>query len=383
MMLKSAIPNWWIYRSSVRQQRPPGAFHRQIGIYKVDRLGDFVLALGAIAVLLEAFGPRNCVLIVSPFAVELARREFPFVDIQAIPMGDSRLWLTRRALRSVAGLDLFRFGVGTLICLRHFRSLRDEVLLASIPAETVWAAENSWLAGNPGELAHSRWAPDRLIRVPRNTSLEQCYELRWHRELLSGVLGTKILESDVVPKLVCEPDSTKVCSIGVVPFASARFRDLLEGAVCEAACLATARGYRLHLLAPPRDEERYFALGARLAQLGFACVEVLVCHTLAELLRALASSEVLLAAETGPAHLATAMDKPVVGVIGGGHFGWFAPWIRSGRQQWVAERLDCFGCDWRCKYNEPRCIEGIPIRKIGDALKCALNNGDRYLQPRL
>ena len=51
-----------------------GAVHQRYRavILKVDRIGDFALALGAIRTALRAYGEGECLLLVSPLAEELA-----------------------------------------------------------------------------------------------------------------------------------------------------------------------------------------------------------------------------------------------------------------------------------------------------------------------
>src|SRR5438552_3873027 len=75
----------------------------RVAIVKLDRLGDFVLALGAIKLLVRHFGPERCVLIVSSAAAALAQREFPDVERMILPasQGHGRAliaaWRHRRA----------------------------------------------------------------------------------------------------------------------------------------------------------------------------------------------------------------------------------------------------------------------------------------------
>ncbi len=55
----NAPAKWLLYRWLSRRRRVSGRPLRPVGIYKADRLGDFVLALGAIAGLSSARGLRT------------------------------------------------------------------------------------------------------------------------------------------------------------------------------------------------------------------------------------------------------------------------------------------------------------------------------------
>ncbi len=72
-------------------------------------------------------------------------------------------------------------------------------------------------------------------------------------------------------------------------------------------------------------------------------------------------------AETGLAHIACAVGTPNVILLGGGHFGRFMPY--SGLTSIVSLPLECFGCNWKCKYGSINCIKDIDYNLIYHALK--------------
>ncbi len=80
---------------------------------------------------------------------------------------------------------------------------------------------------------------------------------------------------------------------------------------------------------------------------------------------------VAVGAETGLAHLACAVGIPNVIVIGGGHFGRFMPY--SNLTSLIVNPMDCFGCNWYCKFNEARCIKNISAELIGLTLFETIN----------
>jgi GT2 family glycosyltransferase/ADP-heptose:LPS heptosyltransferase/glycosyltransferase involved in cell wall biosynthesis/SAM-dependent methyltransferase len=75
-------------------------------------------------------------------------------------------------------------------------------------------------------------------------------------------------------------------------------------------------------------------------------------------------------AETGTAHMACAVGTPHVVVIGGGHFGRFMPY--SPLTHLVCLPLECFGCNWRCRYPKPLCIWGVDPAVLEQAVGAAL-----------
>jgi ADP-heptose:LPS heptosyltransferase/polysaccharide pyruvyl transferase WcaK-like protein len=61
--------------------------------------------------------------------------------------------------------------------------------------------------------------------------------------------------------------------------------------------------------------------------------------------------------DTGAAHIAAALKVSHVVLVGGGHFGRFLPY--SPVSSVVALPLNCFGCNWRCKYSRHHCMTDI------------------------
>lgn len=88
--------------------------------------------------------------------------------------------------------------------------------------------------------------------------------------------------------------------------------------------------------------------------------------------------------ETGLAHIACAVGIPNLILIGGGHFGRFMPYSRL--TSVVVLPLDCFGCNWQCKYGTTTCIKDIEHKVISSALNSMMkgekNKTTVYLQQR-
>jgi ADP-heptose:LPS heptosyltransferase len=60
--------------------------------------------------------------------------------------------------------------------------------------------------------------------------------------------------------------------------------------------------------------------------------------------------------ETATLHLAVMLRRPVIGIVGGGHFGRFFPWGNPATVRAAYQQMDCFGCNWRCIFDTVRCL---------------------------
>ena len=77
--------------------------------------------------------------------------------------------------------------------------------------------------------------------------------------------------------------------------------------------------------------------------------------------------EFLTGVESAPCHIATAIGVPSVVLTGGGHFGRFVPY--SNLQTLVNKEMDCYGCNWQCKYERVYCMEEIRVEEVVSAVE--------------
>ena len=88
-------------------------------------------------------------------------------------------------------------------------------------------------------------------------------------------------------------------------------------------------------------------------------------------------------AETGLAHIACAVETPNLILLGGGHFGRFMPYSKL--TSVVAIPLECFGCNWQCKYGTTTCIKDVDYKIISAAFNNMMEEKHYkttvYLQP--
>jgi len=98
--------------------------------------------------------------------------------------------------------------------------------------------------------------------------------------------------------------------------------------------------------------------------------------SLPQLVELIGSAALIIANETSAIHIAAASQTKAVCILGGGHFGRFAPYpehIQS-RLVYVYEKMECYHCNWNCKYqtgeNEPYpCISNVGLEKVWQAVR--------------
>jgi ADP-heptose:LPS heptosyltransferase len=364
--VRTALISSWLLR---KRHRPRGSPQWMLGVYKADRLGDFVLALGAIRRLVESVGPDRSVLVITQTAAELAAREFPETDLVIVDPFRSGAGAAAAELWRRRGEGLFARGVRDLVCLRHHRLPAESVICGGIPAAMSWGVENSELPGAAARLATMHL--DRIVE-PIPEAPEECLELARHRAVVGAFLGRCLEPSEIAPVLLPGWEGGG-SAVAVSPFGTDPIRDIPKALLAEVGRhLCRSHGLRLQLLCPAGQESRFAALAAWLIDQDAEGVRVVVCNTIEELRNALLRSRLVLSAETGTAHMATALNAPLVAFLGGGHIGWFAPWSHCARQQWVTHSVSCQGCLWRCSQSKPICLTDIAKGRACDAIDAAL-----------
>jgi len=84
--------------------------------------------------------------------------------------------------------------------------------------------------------------------------------------------------------------------------------------------------------------------------------------------------DLVVSQETATLHIATALGKPTLGIVGGGHYGRFYPWGNPALSKVANKQMDCYGCNWHCKYETIRCIQEIQPSEAGQTLQALLSD---------
>jgi ADP-heptose:LPS heptosyltransferase len=350
---------------------------KRLAIFKPDGIGDFVLSSGAIRELIAKVEPDKVTLIVSFEVYELAVECFPEIEILPIAPGHSgyRDKISRLPqLRSVTSVNCY----DEVVCLRHYRTLYDNIILQALHATRVILLSNQSVAGKrskltptPGNFCYVQPEFDALPADDESIPREWCF----HAAVLSVSLGRSVFPESLCPNWRVRrmnpgapPPFMLIC-----PLAGRSIRGLPLPHVQAAARRACADGLAKFVVTGTRGQSAQLTQYAEAlrADLHSCVVEVAHPPTLPALVRLVANAALILTAETSTAHIATALDKTALIIIGGGHYGWFAPWRRSEKQVWLTNKLPCFDCNWRCSYPEPICITGVTAAQVEAALPVA------------
>lgn len=366
-LLKARAIAYWLpvamMKVLVHPRRP--VFYR-LAILKLDKIGDSLLALGAVRKLLSFFREDEVVLIVSSMAAPLYRMEFPAAKLLLMPAFCERFWpdFLTRIVRYAYSLRAIK--AEHLVCLRHQHSDYLHAIAMMINAKRCHASR--W-EGNM-ERTSLPFPRCPIIAYP-DKSADTCLELEAHRRVVESVLAAGVEIADMIPKLpnikVVVGEALLVCPVTGDPIRQYP-ADLLAESI--QVFLQQWPNTPVQFCLPPGSDQKRWQIA--LESRGISGVEWLIPKDLESLINVVAQAGLVLAPDSAPSHIATILDKPGVFILGGGHYGMFAPWGRSGRQRWLNHATDCYQCRWICTHPEPYCITHIAPADIARSLSAVM-----------
>jgi len=353
-LAKAAV--WRAFALALHVRRAGSAIsntRRQVDvlIYKVDRLGDWLLAEPTIARIVDAARARGGTVAVwaareSGALIDWRRPEFKVELIAFEPRG--LIAKARRAWALVRLLAVYR--ARTFISLRYASEPAREFVLEHVAADEVHALSWHLVSGPPAEVPH---------------------EIMRHHAILKG-LGLEPADArELLPRMIGRRGAPSP-QVVLAPFSSASIKDWRDGAWCEIVPGLVARGLQVSIWVGSGQVERAEGLARMLAERAGAQNVSVRSGTFGELADAVAEAPLVLTVDTVTAHLAAALDVPMVCLIGGGHYGDFGPWQNSPRQRWVTHELPCFGCNWRCSRARVECLEDIAPARVASEVEAIL-----------
>lgn len=141
-----------------------------------------------------------------------------------------------------------------------------------------------------------------------------------------------------------------------------------------------AYGLRVVVVGGSADRERASGLMEAMPD---EAVDLVGKTSLGELAEVLRGATVVISNDTSTVHIGAAVGVSVVCVLGGGHFGRFAPYeieVPAGNRELpicVSSPMACFVCNWHCQYPRQegeavKCIQDISVEKVWNAVEMVL-----------
>ncbi len=322
---------------------------RSVLLVRLDLIGDFTLWLDSAAAYRQIYPERKLVLCANRLWAELARQQ-PYWD-EVIEVDIARLRADQ-----IYGLKLM-----LSLAWRGFEIAIQPTYSREIVVDRLVRATGAFeRIGQEGDASNLKVTDKRitdtwyttLIPVGASQSMEIQKNAEFVRAL--GALnfrssvgrlnwsrpGTAFFHSDK-PYVVLSPGASWFPKAWPVE----KFAQLAQE-------LYLKQNVRIVLCGAPAD----YALCERVVRATKIPIDNLAGQTsLIQLLEVIAGASLVISNDSGNIHLAAALRRPSVCIVGGGHASRFLPYIVENEQDCVLPRvavhpMECFGCGWQCKY---------------------------------
>lgn len=339
-------------------------------IVRLDGIGDFVLWLDAARTLVSYYHDQGYSVVLlgdqvwANWADEMhLADEVWSLDVHRFVHNLPYRWHWSRRIRkagfSIAIQPTFSFS-------RRFL-LGDSVIRASGAPVRI---------GSEGDIISSqRKQKDGCYTQLIPASATPMMELKRNAEFMRG-FGIKDFKARlpiILPSIGKQPDELPPQPYAVI-FSGAGWdgREWQSAKFAEIGRRLASRGLHVVLAGGKADRERADELIKELQGRVIDWVGKTSLSGFAEVLR---SANVVITNETSALHIGAAVGVPVVSIMGGGHFGRFAPYdveVIDGAQQVplvIVNPMPCFGCNWVCIYprgkHEPvKCIYDVMVENV-------------------
>lgn len=330
-------------------------------VLRLDAIGDFFIWMQSGAVEISRYARQahgRSVLLASSAWAEYAASTGLWDEV----IGVRPAWLMRNPVYRLRFMWRVR-GLGTklLIQPRSARVFLQEDCIARV-ASTAHRIGNSgtYLNTTPRLMKLGDRFYDRLIDVNRQRDK---HEMTRNEEFVFGLTGGNSTRFDFSAPSGEPSDRSIVVVLGAGQAGRVWPLEKLAQLLKQVRCKYPLT--RIVVLGTSSDRKA----AERLRGLSGIDMEDQVGATgLGEYVAAIAAAKLVICNDTSAYHIAMAFGRRVLCFLGGGHFGWFAPYPPSYSSNAIvlSATMDCFWCNWECKYPREaggafRCVASIPV----------------------
>jgi len=101
-------------------------------------------------------------------------------------------------------------------------------------------------------------------------------------------------------------------------------------------------------------------------------IKIITGMKLSQISAVIGKCRIFIGNDSGLTHLAHQIGRPLIAIIGGGKFDKFFPYKERNDALFLYNKLDCFGCDWKCIYDKKLCLTEISVDYVMNSINTLL-----------
>jgi ADP-heptose:LPS heptosyltransferase len=261
----------------------------------------------------------------------------------------------------------------------YSRNLLSDLIIYTLKADLKIAFEGDL---NNISLKNFKWANKKVYNKLIKVEKKNLKEIDYYNELLY-TLGVK-LNTKVLPKIQYNKTASikinlLLKEVGILK--SDKFVVIMPGAqssirvwniknyipICE---FLIRHNYKIIITGGSKEKQISEELNKNCHNQLINLTGKLNLTELAELYRL---AHLYIGNDTGALHIAIAVGLPTIAILGGGHPFRFYPYGPINKHKCCTKKLDCFGCNWKCIYDEARCIQEVTPSQVINEIISILN----------
>ncbi len=335
---------------------------------RLDAIGDTILAASMLQPIYEKFGGAKITAVCERVTAELYEAS-PFVE-RVIPVDQMRLYFDSKYRNEIVHdlqKESFDMALDTTC---SWVELGDLFVVGSLAREKI-AFEN--VGAIPEEtMAKRRKVFTRLVKFdrPYEPEMERYRDFLKALDIdvpaLNATLWTTPEDQEFARRTFSENGLLPEKTLALFAFGRSHLRTYpYYGEALADVC--RGNGFSVVALG---DSSAYGFNESCLEKIGVRSVNLSGKMTLRQTAAVMRKCNIAVGAETGLAHMACAVGIPNVIVIGGGHIGRFMPY--TSKTSLVTLPLECFDCDWKCKFPRAYCVSDVAPEVIEFAVRRTL-----------
>lgn len=369
--IKNIIDTWITIESSFVKQE--SHTKKRVLILRKDTLGDYILFYPSLIAYRKAYADAEITLVVT----KLFRGLSPLLsNFEHIIWFDAKRFSTSFLYRRRFLLDLKKKGYDIAIQPTFSREPMGDLMMKFTEAFEIIGVDGDTTASTEEEKARNNTIYTKLVQVPESIS-EEINKNKYIAEAITAnmidltfpTIPTSIFSSAGAEAILRTYDLPSKAYVIFFPGSGTTFKIWPSEKFAEVADYFAEKGIT-PVVCGGKGEQNLVQSIIEKTRHKDTMVNLCGKTDLPTMIHLLKQSQLYCGSDTGIAHLAAAIEVPVICIIGGGHFGRFFPYGNLAKNRIVFDKtMQCKNDNWACSKNikegeSAPCIKNILVEDV-------------------